>query len=94
MKNFTPAEERLEIERLARAISSAQHGVSPDTLIMSDEPRRLNWGPVLAAAQIPLWSIYTPAAKAMFDDMRRQEELAAQPKGDLNGFQTRVPFRY
>jgi hypothetical protein len=79
MKNFTPTEERAEIERLARLISKSLHLVDPETLIFSGKPPRLTDGPYVADSTqfMPLWARYSGAAKVVFDDARRQEELSA-----------------
>ncbi len=86
MKNFTPGEEREETERLARLICKGMYGgVDPDTLVFAGEPPRLRNGPIVADSTTfyPLWSMFTGAAKAIFDDQRRQEELAKGATGDL-----------
>ena len=86
MKNFTPGEERAETERLARLICKGLHaGVDPDTLVFTGDLPRLRNGPVVADSTTfaPLWSIFTGAAKAVFDDVRRQEELAEGVTNDV-----------
>lgn len=77
VRNFTPAEERAEIERLARIMAGAQYGIDPDVLCLMTEAPRLRDGPLVVplGGMHPLWTMFTGAAKAIFDDQRRQEEL-------------------
>lgn len=83
MKNFTPAEERAETERLARLASRAIHALDPETLILADEPTKMRgfWY-VGSGGLVPLWTLYIGVGKAMFDDQRRQEEIQEFTKGD------------
>lgn len=81
MRNFTPLEESAELERLARMICRALNSnwMSPDMLVTSGEPPRYLDGYVLDLHRAaPAWVRYIPAAKAVFDDQRRQEEALEQ----------------
>ena len=89
MKNFIPQEERAEIERLARMIFKSLHHPAwdPEMLVSSCELPRLGSGHVLSGAHaVPGWSLYAGAAKAVFDDMRRQEEEAEMAAASEFGY--------
>ena len=79
MRNFTPAEERAENERLARLICRAINGgdFDCDRLVARGQQERFLDGYAIdfEGAQ-PAWVRYAFAAKVVFDDARRQEELA------------------
>jgi hypothetical protein len=83
MKNFTPGEERVEIERLARLICRAVDATDPDALVARGSPQFTIGGYVVPSWTVPAWSMYTGAAKAVFDDARRQEELAEGVTNDV-----------
>lgn len=85
VRNFTASEERAEIERLARLLCRASHAsIDPDMLCLTGEPIRLRHGPAVVGTTMPLWCFYNGAAKAIFDDQRRQEELAGQLTGEYD----------
>ena len=80
MRNFGPDQERAELERLARLICTAINGrnIDCDELVSPNTgPRRFLDGYIVELAFVqPAWCRYLGAAKAVFDDTRRQEEAA------------------
>lgn len=87
MKNFTPAEEQAELEKIARMICVGINGEcpAPDALIAPGEaPRFLDGHLVNFAGVMPAWVRYLGAAKAIFDYMRRREELDMLPVSDMD----------
>lgn len=86
MNNFSPAEEQAELEKLARMLCRAINlALDPDALIAPGEaPRFLDGHLVNFAGVMPAWVRYLGAAKAMFDYMRRREELEMLQASDMD----------
>jgi len=86
MRYFTASEERIEIERLARMIFKAIYGdmFDADTLVAYGAPVMFMDGHITDMSRAaPAWCRYLGAAKAVFDDTRRQEEQSS-PVRDLS----------
>jgi len=78
VKNFTPAEEQAELEKLARMICRGINGdqIDPDGLVARGAAQTFLDGYVIDLERAgPAWCRYLGAAKAVFDYQRRREEL-------------------
>ena len=84
MRYFDETQKRAEIERLARQLCmSSNWSTAPDDIVCRGEPVRIPGGYLPDfSTMMPMWCFFIHAAELMFQDMRRQEELAAHPKGD------------